>query len=241
MRYLLVSVIISIGIGLFGCKQEQNAGENTSLPQHVQVRNVIIDADTDNELDDLLAIAAALKSPKLEVIGMTAAQWDGRNHTVREGHDPWWNDNSAYTSWLMNAVLVQLLDRTDLPLPVGSERKIVYKKGSPENNPRRSEATDFIIRKASDLPPGEKLTIISTGALTNVASAVMVKPEIAKKIALYWLGQTYDFEKDVWIGEHEFNVANDLEAFDLLCDAEDLEYCVFIMPIRSISLKRWKV
>ena len=75
MRYLLVSVIISIGIGLFGCKQEQNAGENTSLPQHVQVRNVIIDADTDNELDDLLAIAAALKSPKLEVIGMTAAQW----------------------------------------------------------------------------------------------------------------------------------------------------------------------
>ncbi len=54
------------------------------------------------------------------------------------------------------------------------------------------------------------MTIISTGALTNVASAVMVKPEIAKKIALYWLGQTYDFEKDVWIGEHEFNVANDL-------------------------------
>ena len=95
MRYLLVSVIISIGIGLFGCKQEQNAGENTSLPQHVQVRNVIIDADTDNELDDLLAIAAALKSPKLEVIGMTAVQWDGRNNTVREGHDPWWNDNSC--------------------------------------------------------------------------------------------------------------------------------------------------
>ena len=119
-------------------------------------------------------------------------------------YETWWNDNSAYTSRLMNAVLVQLLDRTDLPLPVGSERKIVYKKGSPENNPRRSEATDFIIRKASDLPPGEKLTIISTGALTNVASAVMVKPEIAKKIALYWLGQTYDFEKDLWIGEHEF-------------------------------------
>ena len=237
MRYLLVSVIISIGIGLFGCKQEQNAGENTSLPQHVQVRNVIIDADTDNELDDLLAIAAALKSPKLEVIGMTAAQWDGRNNTVREGHDPWWNDNSAYTSWLMNAVLVQLLDRTDLPLPVGSERKIVYKKGSPENNPRRSEATDFIIRKASDLPPGEKLTIISTGALTNVASAVMVKPEIAKKIALYWLGQTYDFEKDVWIGEHEFNVANDLEAFDLLCDAEDLEF--HIMPNNVSGLLRF--
>ena len=81
--------------------------------------------------------------------------------------------------------------------------------------------------------------------------AVMVKPEIAKKIALYWLGQTYDFEKDVWIGEHEFNVANDLEAFDLLCDAEDLEF--HIMPnnvsgllrfhnAHSINkLERWKV
>ena len=93
----------------------------------------------------------------------------------------------------MNAVLVQLLDRTDLPLPMGNERKIVYKKGGSENKPRESEAVDFIIRKALDLPQGEKLTIISTGALTNVASAVMVKPEIAKKIVLYWLGQTYDF------------------------------------------------
>ena len=89
---------------------------------------MIIDADTDNELDDLLAIAAALKSPKLEVIGMTAAQWDGRNNTVREGRDPWWN-NSAYTSWLMNAVLVQLLDRTDLPLPWEVRGRSFIKRG----------------------------------------------------------------------------------------------------------------
>ena len=94
-------------------------GKIHHFPKHVQVRNVIIDADTDNELDDLLAITAALKSPKLEVIGMTAAQWDGRNNTVREGHDPWWNDNSAYTSWLMNAVLVQLLDPNRPPLTRG--------------------------------------------------------------------------------------------------------------------------
>jgi inosine-uridine nucleoside N-ribohydrolase len=199
-----------------------------SVALNAQVKNVIIDADTDNELDDLLAITAALKSPGLDVIGLTSVQWDGRNHTVLEGHDPNWKSNTAYTSWLVNVILMQLLDREDIPVLQGSEKKIVYERGKEDNKPRESESADFIIQEALKLPESEKLTIISTGALTNVASAIMLRPEIAKKISLYWLGQTYDFEKDLWVGEGEFNIANDLDAFDLLCDTRDLEF--HIMP-----------
>lgn len=237
MRCIYVCLLLITGISFFACNQEKKAEEDASVTQNVKIRNVIIDADTDNEIDDLLAITAALKSPELEVIGLTAAQWDGRNNTVEEGHDPWWNDNSAYTSWLMNTVLVQLLDRKDIPVLIGNERKVVYKKGGTGNKPRGSEAVDFIIQKALKLPQGEKLTIISTGALTNVASAIMLQPEIAKRISLYWLGQTYDFEKDLWIGEHEFNVSNDLDAFDLLCDTEDLDF--HIMPNNVSGLLRF--
>lgn len=208
-----------------------------SIALNAQVRNVIIDADTDNEIDDLLAITAALKSPRLEVIGLTSVQWDGRNHTVLEDHDPYWNENTAYTSWLLNIILVQFLGREDIPVLCGSEKKLIYEKGRVNNKPRESESTDFIIQEALKLPENEKLTIISTGALTNVASAIMLRPEIAKKISLFWLGQTYDFDKESWTGEMEFNVSNDLDAFDLLCDTKDLEF--HIMPNNVSGLLRF--
>ncbi len=195
-----------------------------STVMSAQIRNVIIDADTDNELDDLLAITAAFKSEKLEIIGLTAAQWDGRNQTEEEKHQPCLNNNSAYTSWLLNVIILQLLDRDEIPALKGSEKKIYYKRGSENNKSRQSEASDFIIEKALELPENEKLTIISTGAVTNVASAIMMCPEIAKKISLYWLGQTYDFDNNLWTGEGEFNIANDLDAFDVLCDAKELEF-----------------
>lgn len=195
---------------------------------NAQIKNVIIDADTDNELDDLLAITAALKSDNLEIIGLTAAQWVGRFQLDDEKQQPCLNQNSAYTSWLLNVILLQMLDKEEIPSLRGSEKKVVYKRGGINNKSQACEATDFIIKKALELPENEKLTIISLGALTNIASAIMIKPEIAKKITLYWLGHTYDFEKNSWTGEGEFNIVNDLNAFDVLCDATDLDF--HIMP-----------
>ncbi len=197
---------------------------------NAQVRNVIIDADTDNELDDVLAITAAFKSDKIPIIGLTAAQFDvdGRNQTEGGGNQPCLNKNSAYRSWLVNVKILQMLNRGETPALKGSEIKILYKRDGANNIPRKSDASDFIIKKALEIPHNQKLTIISLGSLTNIASAVLLRPEISKRISLYWLGQTYDFDKNLWIGEGEFNVANDLDAFDVLCDATDLEF--HIMP-----------
>ncbi len=204
---------------------------------NAQIRNVIIDADTDNELDDVLAITAAFKSGKLPIIGLTAAQWDGRNQTEGVEHQPCLNGNSSYTSWLLNVIILQKLDQDEIPALKGSEIKVFYEKGGENNKPRKSEASDYIIKKALETPQSEKLTIISLGALTNIASAILLKPEIAKKISFYWLGQTYDFDKNLWTGEREFNIANDLDAFDVLCDATDLEF--HIMPNNVSGLLRF--
>jgi len=209
-----------------------------SIILNAQVSNVIIDADTDNELDDLLAIAAALKSDKLEVIGLTAAQWAGRYQKKGEDNNSSGvRYNSAYTSWLLNVIILQMMDREEIPALKGSEKRVFYERGGQNNVPRENEASEFIIKKALELPENEKLTIISTGAITNVASAVMLCPEIAKKISLYWLGQTYDFDKNLWTGEGEFNIANDLDAFDVLCDAKDLEF--HIIPNNVSGLLRF--
>lgn len=233
----IICLAIAAGILMWAC--DSSTGDTGAASRH-KVKNVIIDADTDNEVDDLIAIMAALKADEdgeLDVIGMTAVQWDGRNDTLPEGVPSGWNSRSAYSSWLMNIIMAQMLDRPDLPLLKGSDKKIVYKKGSDSNEGRPCEAADFIIAKAKELPEGEKLTIISTGALTNVAAALMQDSTIADRIAVYWLGQTYDANNEKrWIGEYEFNVSNDLDAFDLLCDTEGLEF--HVMPT-DVSYVLW--
>ena len=238
MKGLYICLAVAAATIMWACgNSSPNSSDKTARPT---VKNVIINADTDNEVDDLIAIMGAMKADEageLDIIGLTAVQWDGRNDTLPEGKPSGWNSRSAYTSWLMNNIMAQMLGRPDLPLLKGSDKKIVYKKGSNDNEGRPCEAADFIIAKAKELPDGEKLTIISTGALTNVAAALMQDSTIADRIAVYWLGQTYDAENENrWIGEYEFNVSNDLDAFDLLCDTEDLEF--HIMPT-NVSYVLW--
>lgn len=239
MKKLYICIAAAVAMIMVSCAAGSSTGTADTTTRHT-VKNVIIDADTDNEVDDLIAIMAALKADEmgeLDVIGLTSVQWDGKSDTLPEGVPSGWNNRSAYTSWLMNNIMAQMLDRPDLPLPAGSDKKIVYKKGSDSNEGRPCEAADFIVAKAKELPEGEKLTIISTGALTNVAAALMQDSTIADRIAVYWLGQTYDAENEKrWIGEYEFNVSNDLDAFDLLCDTEGLEF--HIMPT-NVSYVLW--
>ena len=59
---------------------------------------------------------------------------------------------------------------------------------------QHSAAAYRIIREARER---ESLTILVLGALTNVASAVFIEPEIAAKLKVYWLGTSMDFKTGV--------------------------------------------
>lgn len=194
---------------------------------YARVPHVIIDADTDNELDDVLAISGALMSGKLEIIGLTSAQWEGGNMKQGGNQKACKTEKSAYTSWLVNKIILELLHREKIPCLKGSESTVVYSSGGKNNEPRKSQASDFIIRKAHEIQSNEKITLICLGSLTNIASAVMSDPDIAKKISLYWVGTSYDFKRDIW-GRVEFNAVNDLDALDVILDTKDLE--LHIMP-----------
>ena len=103
----------------------------------------------------------------------------------------------------------------------------------------------------------DKLNILALGALTNVASAVFIKPEIAKKIKLFWLGTTMDFETGV-LKRNDFNPLMDPFALDFLLDSEvelvvlpvnvasameiayqDLENNITDMPLGKFLMERW--
>jgi len=84
---------------------------------------------------------------------------------------------------------------------------------------QHSAAAYEIIDQAKGLQGDEKLNLIALGALTNVASAVFIEPSIAKKINLYWLGTTYDFEKGI-LRKDDFNCAMDQYALSHLLFSE---------------------
>jgi inosine-uridine nucleoside N-ribohydrolase len=176
---------------------------------------VWIDADTANEIDDLYAITRMLAAPELEIVALSSAQWS--KSPAAEG-------NTLEASQRLNEALLGLTGRMSIPHPRGSAVG-VYWWGS--ERAAHSAASYHLIRAAHATPAGQKLTVITLGALTNVASALMIDPSIAPKMRLYWLGAFIDTEKGVW-DKSEFNCLNDIPALNEVLNRTDLE--LFVMP-----------
>lgn len=180
---------------------------------------VFIDADTANEVDDLYAIVRALLVPEWDIKGLSSAQWNHRlspPQTVRE-------------SQRLNEDLLRLMNRTTIPAPLGSEMIMGKPWGGSE--PRNSPAAQLIIETAKQVPEGEKLVLISLGAVTNAASAFVLAPEIVSKVRCYCLGGRYYADRQVW-DKDEFNLRNDLNAINYLFNLEGLE--LHVMPINIL-------
>jgi inosine-uridine nucleoside N-ribohydrolase len=171
---------------------------------------LILDTDTANEIDDLYAIARLLPAEEIELLGITSAQWF---HHLS-------GDSTVYRSQRLNEEMLAIADRMDLPHPMGSDMIMGMPWGGYQ--PRESAATKFIIEQVKALPEGEKLVVMSIGAVTNLASAIALAPEIAPRIAAYCMGYQYDWERGAW-NKDEFNVRRDLNAANFLLNQEDLE------------------
>jgi inosine-uridine nucleoside N-ribohydrolase len=104
----------------------------------------------------------------------------------------------------------------------------------------RSPATQFIIDHARKASPDNKLNVVCLGASTNVAAAIARAPEIAPNLRVYLLGAQYDAKNKAW-DKNEFNIRNDLNAFDLLLNNEEVE--LWVMPAntaRALTFDRLK-
>ncbi len=78
---------------------------------------------------------------------------------------------------------------------------------------QHSAAAYEIVQQARLRNENEPHYVIALGAMTNVASAVAIAPDIAKKIKLYRLGTTYNFEEGI-MRKNDFNCAMDIRTLD---------------------------
>lgn len=169
---------------------------------------VIIDADTANELDDLFAIIRALIDDRIEVKALTAAQFN---------ISPYASDTTAHESQALNERILDLL-RSDVPSYVGSDEPL-----TDTTTIRSTPATTAIINCARDQPLGQKLEVIILGSCTNVASAILLAPDIVSRIRVSYIGFWHDTESNIY-DKNEFNTGNDPLATDILLDYPELEF-----------------
>ncbi|MEO0573129.1 MAG: nucleoside hydrolase [Bacteroidota bacterium] len=169
---------------------------------HAQKQPIIVDADTGNEVDDPYALVRILLEPSVEVTALNAAHWQTSH---------WTEPRSMENSHRLNQ---QLLGEMGM--------KIKTFRGAPArmydwgDRAQHSAAAYEIIRQAKE---GDELTILVLGALTNVASAVFIEPDIASKLRVYWLGTTMNFEAKV-LKRNDFNPLMDPFALDYLLDSK---------------------
>lgn len=173
---------------------------------HAQSKpQVLLDADTANEVDDAFALSIILMNPDVDVIALNATQWQASH---------WSTAKNMEDSHRLNQTLLGVMGLKTKTNRGGAAR--MYDWG---DRAQHSAAAYEIIAKAKAQKEGDKLNIIALGALTNVASAVFIEPSIAEKIKLFWLGTTYDFKNGV-LRRDDFNCAMDQYALTHLLFSE---------------------
>ncbi|CAI6076590.1 nucleoside hydrolase [Cohnella sp. JJ-181] len=165
--------------------------------------SIVLDTDTYNEIDDQFALIYALRSPEsVEVEAVHAAPF---HNELSDG--PADGMEKSYREILK---IRTLAGREDLPVYRGST---AYLPG-PET-PVESEAARDLIRRALARGEDDPLYVVAIGAITNVASALLLEPAIADRIVLVWLGG-HAFH---WKDTREFNLAQDAHAARVAFDS----------------------
>ncbi len=161
---------------------------------------VLLSTDVGNEIDDQWAITYLLTNPDFDVQGIVSA------------HAPSLPDPAAHSTY---EVLVDVVERrlgmaTHPPLLEGSSLPLADNKTA-----RPSDGLNFIIETAKRYSKENRLTVLTIGAATDVASAILSDPTMADRINVVAMGFK-DLSRD---GGKEYNVQNDPRAWQVILDS----------------------
>ena len=166
--------------------------------------SVVFDTDTYNEIDDQFALVYAMLSKEsFDLQAVYAAPFSNNRAS-----------NPAKGMELSYEEILRIFDKMDAK-PEG----VVFKGSSAYlkdiSKPEVSPATDDMIKKALAHSPENPLYVVAVGAITNIANAILLKPEITKNIVVVWLGgHAYN-----WPNTKEFNMMQDKEATNVVLNS----------------------
>ena len=160
------------------------------------VPDMVLDTDAYNEIDDQFAIAYLLKSAaRIRCHALYAAPFSNEKAaTPREGMEKSYDE------------IKHLL--TFFPDYQGPVLRGACGYLADERTPQPSPAAEHLVRLARAMPAGTPLYVVAIGAITNVASALLLAPDIVERIVVVWLGGNALHMAD----NFEFNMRQDVAA-----------------------------
>lgn len=183
------------------------------IPEHKRIQRLepprrrvrmVLDTDTYNEIDDQFAVVHALRSPdRANVEALYAA--------------PFFNDRSASPGDGMEKSYHEIHRLLGLMNHAGSVPVMRGATGYLARDlvPVETDATRDLIARAMRSPDEDPLYVVAIGAITNVASAMLIEPRIIEKIVVVWLGG-HAFH---WRDTREFNLRQDVPASRVVLDS----------------------
>lgn len=184
------------------------------VPDKKKVR-MIVCTDCKNEADDQFAVAHHLMTPKFIVKGIIAGHFNAFPREYGDGH-------TAQASLDEVNKVLKLMDVEGIcPVVKGAEYPM-----QDEVTPQPSEGAQLIIDEAmkEDEHP---LFVACQGAITDLASALLMKPEIAERLTAIWIGGGSYPE-----GGREFNCGQDIAAANTVMKST--------MPVWQIPITVYK-
>lgn len=159
---------------------------------------MVLDTDAACEVDDQFAIVYSLLSPDkidLEAIYLAPYQVRPNSPTLPA---------TIKNSYREATSVLKMLGR--------SANNFVY-KGATEylcvELPQATEVTDNLIERAMAIDPGDSpLYVGCIGAITNIAAAILIEPEIIERIVIVWLGGASHHRPSA----KEYNLTQDIPA-----------------------------
>ena len=137
--------------------------------------DVVLDTDAYNEIDDQFAIAYLLRAKeKCDTKAIYAAPFKNSKSTdAGDGMEKSYDE------------IIKLLDLLEEDVPVfrGSTAFM-----TDEKIPVISDAARDLAERANAYTPENPLYVVAIGAITNVASAIILNPKVAENTVIVWLG-----------------------------------------------------
>ncbi len=191
------------------------------------VKNIMIDCDTG--MDDALALLLALRTPQLNVVGITCV-----------------NGNVSLDKVVVNTLKVVEHSGRHVPVYAGAARPLIPENSQnapeihgidglgdldfpkPTLEPEGERAVSFIIRTLMEA--SEPMEWVTLGPLTNIALALREEPRIISKIkGLIMMAGAVDFGNTKPMAE--FNVYADAEAAKIVIDSEIPKMMIPLDPL----------
>jgi inosine-uridine nucleoside N-ribohydrolase len=199
-----------------------------SSPAPALPEKVILDTDIGDDIDDAFAVALALRSPELQILGITTTFGDTETRAK-----------------LLDRFLAEV-GRPEIPVAAGvpsNPKSNFTQRRYAENNrfakPSHPDAVAFLLDQIRRNPG--QITLIAIGPLMNVSAALDKDPATFRKLkrVIIMGGSIKRGYGDIGFGplqppQPEWNILNDIPSAQKLFAAG---VPLFVMPLDSTQLK----